>query len=311
MEILDFIMGELGLYILGAGILGLVIGFTLRGGCSKKIEKERASYEETIHNLHIEKDAQIKMLDEEIEHLVSNKNKDIQEIKQKHENEIANLIKVPKIEEQFPEPIFQQKKKKVDASVDEIVDMFEPEKIEKKVFAPTATMNPQKQIKEPAKINVTELLKQRGISLSKEEISLYSKYKINFQRSSNLQTSYPLEAIKLLNKDTITKLNEIEIKTTRDLANTDIDNLVLILGSNKEDALSWVAISDLLRLPGIDYNTARLISLSGINSVKEFAKIDVDKIFKKSVDVNAQYKLVPNIPNVNSLALWSRISSEL
>ena len=278
---MDYIIGEIFMYLLVAGVVGLIVGAMLRGGCGKKKSKKEIKKEEELVNESEDDKLKISMLQSKLQEIEDDQEVVRNEMRDKHVQEIDRLKE-------------ELNKEKMNNT---------------KAFAPKMSINSTPSIDLSAIKNV---LAQRKINLSDKLINLYAKYKINFQKSSNLHTNYPVSFIDGISDENVSKLKEININTTNELLLKDnTENIVSILGIAKEEVASWIGMADLLQLPGVDDKVAKLLYFSGVKSIKHFTSINAQDLFNKIVEVNKEQKLVPNIPNVNSLNLWSTIASQI
>ncbi len=68
--------------------------------------------------------------------------------------------------------------------------------------------------------------------------------------------------------------------------------------------LKWVNRSDLARVKGIGEEYADLLEVAGVDTVPELAKRNADNLYNKMVEVNAEKKLVRQVPAQSKVADW-------
>ena len=74
------------------------------------------------------------------------------------------------------------------------------------------------------------------------------------------------------------------------------------LGDNK--ILEWVNRADLFRVKGIGSEYGDLLEASGVDTVVELATRKAENLTKKMAEVNAQKKLVRQLPSEKQVAAW-------
>lgn len=68
--------------------------------------------------------------------------------------------------------------------------------------------------------------------------------------------------------------------------------------------LGWVNRADLFRVKGIGTQYADLLEKSGVDTVVELGKRKPDNLFSKMKDVNAEMKLVRQLPTLKKVQDW-------
>ena len=68
--------------------------------------------------------------------------------------------------------------------------------------------------------------------------------------------------------------------------------------------LRWVNMADLFRIRGVAGQYAELLEGAGVDSVKELRNRNVNNLYQKMIEVNAEKKLVRKTPSVNVVASW-------
>ena len=74
------------------------------------------------------------------------------------------------------------------------------------------------------------------------------------------------------------------------------------LGDNK--ILEWVNRADLFRVKGVGSEYGDLLEASGVDTVVELATRKAENLTKKMAEVNAQKKLVRQLPSEKQVAAW-------
>jgi predicted flap endonuclease-1-like 5' DNA nuclease len=68
--------------------------------------------------------------------------------------------------------------------------------------------------------------------------------------------------------------------------------------------LKWVNRVDLFRVKGIGEEYADLLEVAGVDTVPELAQRNAANLYKKLVEVNAEKKLVRQLPGQAQVASW-------
>jgi predicted flap endonuclease-1-like 5' DNA nuclease len=75
--------------------------------------------------------------------------------------------------------------------------------------------------------------------------------------------------------------------------------------------LSWVNLSDLIRIKGISEQYSDLLEEAGVDTVVELARRNPDNLYAKLQEVNAEKKLVRRLPAANTVADWIAQAKQL
>jgi hypothetical protein len=95
--------------------------------------------------------------------------------------------------------------------------------------------------------------------------------------------------VQALNKEFVSKLNNIGIKTARQLLDIGQtkdgrEKLYKTTGVQKKHILELVKLSDLARIPGVKKIRARLYYESGLDTLEKIAKCDAEELRKISAE---------------------------
>ena len=120
---------------------------------------------------------------------------------------------------------------------------------------------------------------------------------------------YEIETIEGIGKSFGDKLRRMNISTTTDLLNkatssADIHDIANKLKQKSWIVRSWVSMSDLLRVEGIDAQYAGLLEFSGIHSVQSLAKQTANPLSKKMLALNKKEQRVKVVPKSATVAEW-------
>jgi len=73
----------------------------------------------------------------------------------------------------------------------------------------------------------------------------------------------------------------------------------------------WVRRADLMRITGVDEDLGELIELAGVRSVGELAAQDADSLYGRIEAMNAERRIVRNLPPVDAVRGWIAQASSL
>ena len=89
------------------------------------------------------------------------------------------------------------------------------------------------------------------------------------------------------------------------------DELAAKTGIASKLILEWVNHVDLFRVKGVGEEYADLLEASGVDTVPEFAQRRADNLHKKMAEVNAEKKLVRQLPSEKQVQEWIEQAKEL
>ncbi len=162
--------------------------------------------------------------------------------------------------------------------------------------------------------SVKELLSQRGITLNERKIRLYIDNGIDFKEGQDLDDNYDIQAIEGIGPKYAAKLKEIGLSTTQLLVeklfkNHDAIDQVAKALQIQPDALSaWISMADLIKLPGVNGQAAEIMQTVGISSSQELAITNPHSLYSEMVSFNKKSPIVPEVPSVKAISLWSKIA---
>ncbi len=92
-------------------------------------------------------------------------------------------------------------------------------------------------------------------------------------------------------------------KGRKDLANKS--------GISENMLLKWINRADLFRIKGIGSEYADLLEAAGVDTVPELAQRNATNLHQKMQEVNAEKKLVRQLPGVGQVEAWVSMAKEL
>ncbi|MAU10192.1 MAG: ferredoxin [Anaerolineaceae bacterium] len=75
-------------------------------------------------------------------------------------------------------------------------------------------------------------------------------------------------------------------------------------GFSESQLLSWVNFADMYRIKGIGSEYSQLLEIAGVDSVPELAQRKPENLHKKMDEVNAEKKLVRQLPSLKMVETW-------
>jgi predicted flap endonuclease-1-like 5' DNA nuclease len=82
-------------------------------------------------------------------------------------------------------------------------------------------------------------------------------------------------------------------------------------GLSEKNILGWVNRADLFRIRGVGEEYSDLLEASGVDTVVELSKRVPANLHKKMVEVNAEKKLVRQLPTEKAVESWVEQAKEL
>jgi predicted flap endonuclease-1-like 5' DNA nuclease len=68
--------------------------------------------------------------------------------------------------------------------------------------------------------------------------------------------------------------------------------------------LEWVNLADLMRIKGIGEEYSDLLEEAGVDTVPELAQRNAENLYEKLKEVNAEKRLVRQLPGLNQVRSW-------
>jgi len=270
---MSFILLQMLSCLLLAGLVGAVIGWFFRGGCDNKIKLLNEECEEKIRDVERDWNTKLNYPDE---HRLNNE---------------KNYVNI-----EDPSHADLKMENKNDAGFLGAV-----------ATALGTTKTEDSQVS----------LSSRGVNLSDEKIQLYNEFGVDLENSDNLEDVYTLDKLIGLKSKYVKKLKDFDIHTTRDLTNRlssnhqEMQKVTKKLNVSEDEVESWLTMSNLLTLPGLDAKEAQLLQKANISTIKDLGKINIYSLYKELMELNEKSNFVKEVPNIKSLELWSKIAKIL
>ncbi len=164
---------------------------------------------------------------------------------------------------------------------------------------------------------IRNILASRNIDLSDDKLQLYAENGINFEEGLYLEDNYDIQSIEGVGPKYAQNLRDMGINTTQELVkkliknNDKIDQIAKTLQIQPEVLSSWISMADLIQLPGVDGQVAELMQTVGITTARELGITNASSLHTEMVSFNKKSPIVPKVPSVESLGLWSKIAKLL
>lgn len=298
---MSYILLQILLCLLLAGIIGAVIGWLLRGNCSKKIKKIEEECEMKMRSIEREWNTKLNYPDEDYSSSWDTQAPIEADLKNKLDDEIDIVQELPNTSHSTNS----------NSALSGIVATTLGA-TGAGATALNATSDDRLDFD-----SIKKLLSEKDIELSDQKIKLYDSFDVDFEKSEDLQDSYDIQAIKGINSKHAQKFKDLGIKTTTDIIKKlnnnyeDIDFVAQKLKVQSEDITSWISMADILRLPGVNPKEAQLMQTVGISSTRELGVVNIHSLHKELVELNKKADIVKEVPGINSLELWSKVAKLL
>ena len=112
------------------------------------------------------------------------------------------------------------------------------------------------------------------------------------------------------------KLIAANIKTTQTLLKEGGDKsgrkrIAAATGIDEKKILRWVNMADLFRIKGVAEEYSDLLEAAGVDTVKELGTRKPENLHAKMVEVNAEKKLVRQLPTPKKVTGWVMQAKDL
>ena len=128
--------------------------------------------------------------------------------------------------------------------------------------------------------------------------------------------AYPISEIQGIGTDVAAILKSDGIRTTVTLlrlAKTPKQRLKLALktGAPEKNVLDWVTAADRMRIKGVGWDYAELLSAAGVKTVKELQFRNPRKLVAQMTQANSRRKLVQLLPSEKVVQRWIESAQKL
>ena len=276
---MSFILMQILLCLLIAGLIGAAIGWLFRGGCDEKIQLLEEKHAMKLREVEREWNTKLNYSDAHA-HVIGHENDTIQASADLKNFKLSNAT----------------------GSDFEDVTKNTPSYFEKD----TSLANSVATTLSTSEVDNTHL--------NQEKLKLYAEHGIDINNTQDLEDVYTVQEIDGINAKQTKKLKKMGIVTTKDLVDKltrnyeDVDFIAKKLHVSPDVVTSWVSMADLLSLPGVNTKSAKLLQHSGIPSVLELGGVNTHSLHNQLLDVNNKSHIVSKIPNLDTLQKWANIA---
>lgn len=271
---MSYLLLQILICLLIAGLIGVAIGWLLRGNCSKKLQEHEEECEMKMRAVEREWNTKLNYSDNKQPH-VHNSSLDADDIahadlKNQEQNEIDSTNHTTlfdTVATALGISGYQNENKKIPLSNEKI----------KLYTAHGIDFENSKDLEDNYDIQVIEGINSKHAQRF-NEIGIFTTY------------------------DLLTKL---------DRNYDDIDNIAKKLKVQSEDILSWISIADILQLPKLNLQDAQLIQATGITSLRDISAVNTYSLNKEMININEKLHMVDKVPDIDTLELWSKIAKFL
>jgi len=128
--------------------------------------------------------------------------------------------------------------------------------------------------------------------------------------------TYQIEEIEGIGPVYAGKLGAANIKTTGDLLKACAtrkgrEDTEAATGIDAARLLKWANMADLMRISGVGEEYSELLEAAGVDTVKELRNRRADNLAAKMAEVNAEKKLVRQVPSQSQVEKWVAQAKEL
>jgi hypothetical protein len=128
--------------------------------------------------------------------------------------------------------------------------------------------------------------------------------------------AYPITDIRCIGTDTALILKSEGIRTTVSLlhcAKTPKQRLKIAarVGTDDKCVLDWVTAADRMRVKGVGWEYAELLSAAGVKTVNELKFRNPQKLVERMTQANDGRKLVQLLPSVKVVQRWIEDAQKL
>lgn len=128
--------------------------------------------------------------------------------------------------------------------------------------------------------------------------------------------SYTIQKIEGIGPKYGAQLLEAGVRTTKDLLDKCADKkgrkaMAEATGLSEKLILEWTNMADLMRIKGVGEEYSDLLEEAGVDTVKELRNRNAENLAAKMAEVNAEKKLVRQVPSLKQVEAWVAQAKEL
>jgi hypothetical protein len=323
---MNYLLSQIWLCLLAATIIGLIAGWFLQSGISKRIFKQREmdwknhfAKLDQERNYHEKQAEKLKVKLEEGEALSSEytqKQQTLQTYVSELESELTQTRQHLENEQSRTREIQTQ----LEASELKLSELREVNRHQPETGGKTETRTGNITSQAKGKLgNFTSVLSQKasGLKGNVGEFAAQTKLELTTAKNEILDRvgsmsdndKYPIESIRAISREEATTLRDMAIETTKDLLDRcyDQSDIRLLSGSTGWEPWklkSWVSAADLMRVKGIGGRHAELLELAGIGSVQILARSSAERLASRLAVINKHVDEKRKAPDADTIRTW-------
>lgn len=271
---MSYLLAQILICLLIAGIIGAIIGWLLRGGCN---------CEEELQAKELELNERLALADAQWETKIQALEGDFNTQKQSLN---ASLLSTQSNAQKALSDLESEYKGKIQGIKGDY----------------------------DAKINNLDLEKQSlKVNLDSAKSDAESAEEKLVAAAENMDECYDVEEVEGIGPSYGKQLRNMGIDTTCNMVRAFFDNDENIKKAAKsikvqpEAIKAWTSMADLMKLPGVGGQYAELMQVVGISSREELANANASALYNKMVDFNQKSPIVPDVPSLETLSQWIKL----
>lgn len=273
---MSYLLAQILVCLLIAGLIGAVIGWLLRGGCASKLRDCEDEYKMKMGTLESEWNSKLLRQSSDYNQIP---NQEMQ----------AATLKRHAQHVQTHSPSYSY--------TDELKEGLNPNilnltKIKELLVSKNISLSDEK----------IKLYAENGVNFE-ETNNLEDNYQIESIEGIGPTYAKGLQEMEIkTTQDLVNKLQNNH-EAADEIANT--------LNIQPSVLLAWTSMADLMRLPGLDAQAAEIIQAVGITTTTELGITHADSLHNDILTFNTRSPIVSEVPTIESLSLWSKIAKLL
>ncbi|RUM65910.1 MAG: hypothetical protein DSZ06_04230, partial [Sulfurospirillum sp.] len=287
---MSYLLAQILVCLLIAGLIGAVIGWLLRGGCKSYLRDCEEEWKLKLSSLESEYNNRLKELEGRTDNTYYNSGD--KEYIARVDNDLENATL-----KTYESGVNRENKEDDSLSLTaDTNDTSNLSKLDNKELEYTK-----------------ELLYKKGIKLDDKKIALYSKHGIDLRNEDHLEDDYDIESIDGIDAHEAKLLKSHGIRSTYDLIKNlhPHSEIAKKINLKPESIHKWRSISDIMQVPGINGKVARLLHSVGVNSVSDLANEDSHRLHNRMNEHNSRSHILHDTPSHHKVSRWIAICKDL
>ncbi len=347
---MSYVISEILGCLLIAGLIGAILGWLFRGGCSDVETTNPKGGGDDFEPYDYRKDQKISddvKLKHEKESAQNESIKD--EIKGEIDSTVQKATSLGAAEETTTKAFGEESIENLNESKESLINTVKKkaDAVEGKVKESTKNISPSaKEVTEKGTSTASELAQKAtaagaGIvagakalgeeekekiekSVEEEEkrlptdrLALFKELGIDTNKMKFLEDNYDIQAIEGIGPKYAKLFKEMGITTTNDLLEkigkdrVKIDDAAKKLKVQPDAIIAWISMAELIKLPGANGQAAEILNTVGVGSLAELAITNPDTLHKEMSEFNKKSSIVPEVPSLDLVRIWTKVAKKL